>query len=445
MGLIGKIKLDKLTNGAKEGLANLAQAGSEAIKKGSELTSTAGKYIDTLKAKIDTEKVKERVTEIKDKTSVFVKDKTGQVALYATEQYSVIRAQAIETWNDEKVVAFRQKSAEIGANVSKHTVKGLRVVTGIQAIHDRKASISTKAEADQLKADIEKINTELREEMNQSLSSFGEYRLVALKNTVGRFLNCLDKLDQRAKAKDYEFLMSIDLPLESIKELQGIDMKATDAIKTLAIGGSGAAAAVAVTPWAVTGAVSALATASTGTAISTLSGAAATNATLAWLGGGAISAGGGGVAAGTAVLGALTATAAVGVAVIAIGTLASGFYSRKYTEAEQYLADIKQWAAETESGWEVIKGIKARVDELQQLTMDLETCAMKNLDDLEGILDVFDKDNNEHVKTFQQSALLVKSMSELAQTAVLDENGDFNDRVTIVADNTRRITNQFLK
>jgi hypothetical protein len=59
MGLIGKVKLDKLTNSAKEGIAALANAGSQALKKGSELTSTAGKYIDTIKAKIETEKVKE--------------------------------------------------------------------------------------------------------------------------------------------------------------------------------------------------------------------------------------------------------------------------------------------------------------------------------------------------------------------------------------------------
>ena len=48
--------------------------------------------------------------------------------------------------------------------------------------------------------------------------------------------------------------------------------------------------------------VSAFATASTGSAIAGLSGAAATNATLAWLGGGAIAAGGGGMAAGAVVL-----------------------------------------------------------------------------------------------------------------------------------------------
>lgn len=55
-----------------------------------------------------------------------------------------------------------------------------------------------------------------------------------------------------------------------------------------------------------TAAVMALGTASTGTAISALSGVAATNATLAALGGGSLAAGGGGIALGTAVLGGAT-------------------------------------------------------------------------------------------------------------------------------------------
>lgn len=52
-------------------------------------------------------------------------------------------------------------------------------------------------------------------------------------------------------------------------------------------------------------------TASTGTAIGSLSGATATNATLAWLGGGSIAAGGGGVATGAAILTAGTAVVAI--------------------------------------------------------------------------------------------------------------------------------------
>lgn len=69
-----------------------------------------------------------------------------------------------------------------------------------------------------------------------------------------------------------------------------------------------AAALCGIVPYTTTSAVMAFGAASTGTAISSLSGAAATNATLAWLGGGSLAAGGGGMAAGTAVLGTITAT-----------------------------------------------------------------------------------------------------------------------------------------
>ncbi|MDM8564325.1 hypothetical protein QUF74_01580 [Candidatus Halobeggiatoa sp. HSG11] len=58
------------------------------------------------------------------------------------------------------------------------------------------------------------------------------------------------------------------------------------------------------------------ATASTGTAISGLSGAALTNATLAWLGGGTLASGGGGMAAGTALL---TTISATGMGLVAVG------------------------------------------------------------------------------------------------------------------------------
>lgn len=62
------------------------------------------------------------------------------------------------------------------------------------------------------------------------------------------------------------------------------------------------AAVVSVAPTAAIWIATTFGTASTGTAISALSGAAATNAALAWLGGGALAAGGGGMAAGNALL-----------------------------------------------------------------------------------------------------------------------------------------------
>ena len=76
----------------------------------------------------------------------------------------------------------------------------------------------------------------------------------------------------------------------------------------IVVRGAGGVAAVGVTKILV----ASIGTASTGTAISTLSGAAATKATLAWLGGGALAAGGLGVAGGTVVLGGVAFAGAYG-------------------------------------------------------------------------------------------------------------------------------------
>ncbi|PSK70915.1 hypothetical protein C6W96_19900 [Streptomyces sp. CS149] len=90
-------------------------------------------------------------------------------------------------------------------------------------------------------------------------------------------------------------------------ELQEIQRLAVSVVGSL-IGGGAAGAGIGTATYL---AVGAFATASTGTAVSGLSGAAASSATLAWLGGGSLAAGGGGVAAGTAVLAAVVAVPAL--------------------------------------------------------------------------------------------------------------------------------------
>ena len=82
------------------------------------------------------------------------------------------------------------------------------------------------------------------------------------------------------------------------RELQAARLAAGEAGAGLAAGASVAFMAPTAAMWIAT----TFGTASTGTAISTLSGAAAQSAALAWLGGGAIAAGGGGTAAGHALL-----------------------------------------------------------------------------------------------------------------------------------------------
>ena len=82
-------------------------------------------------------------------------------------------------------------------------------------------------------------------------------------------------------------------------------------------------------------AIGTLGTASTGTAIATLSGAVYTNAILAWIGGGSIAAGGGGVALGTTIL-------SGGTIVVAIVTTTAVYYAYKRIDISQNNAEIER-------------------------------------------------------------------------------------------------------
>lgn len=389
-------------------------------------------------------KVREDMKEYSTQAQEWLVDKKEDVSEWAQEQgqsltlftkkvSTEVGELTSEMWNNEGFTKFRGKSA-----------KALKIISGMQAVEDRRKSLQTREEADLLKADIERTNEDIREDLNEVLEDFGRFRLEALSATVGKFLRCLEMMNQKAKGKEYEFLTQIDITSEQVKEMEAVDMKASDALRTLAVGGGFAAIGVAGTPAIVTSVVTTMCAAGTGTAISSLSGAAATNAVLAWLGGGTIAAGGGGIAAGTIVLGAITASATIGLAVAAVGTLASRFYAKKNTEAEAYLAEVKVWAEQVQASWTVLAGVKRRVLELHDLTEQLLERSAEKLTQLEEVAPVFAPSNETHVKLFQQCAILAKSMSELAQTPILDNDGNLSEESVTIAGKTQKILNSEL-
>lgn len=128
-------------------------------------------------------------------------------------------------------------------------------------------------------------------ERSTDLIELVEMLVNSIANTPKRFETDVDEIVLNKK----EFLQSEEF---ARKDLEVARQSAAGA-------GAGFTAGAAVATMAPTAAIwvaTTFGTASTGTAISTLSGAAATNATLAWLGGGALAAGGGGTAAGSALL-----------------------------------------------------------------------------------------------------------------------------------------------
>jgi len=128
-------------------------------------------------------------------------------------------------------------------------------------------------------------------------------------NSLNDFATLFEQIHNRPVFKEYQ-KNGVTIPTYDPEEIQKVSVGAG-----VLLGGLGGAAMGTAGGFAAAGAtlaaVTALGTASTGTAIASLSGVAATNATLAVLGGGSIAAGGGGMALGSTILGATTLGAGI--------------------------------------------------------------------------------------------------------------------------------------
>jgi hypothetical protein len=159
---------------------------------------------------------------------------------------------------------------------------------------------------------------------NQKIDELGKHTS-ALYTALTQIQSLFDRIrnvpeENRLK---YEKLKAIRVNWKQQAEKIELEYKKAE-VKAAGQGAAGIGAGVAVAalgPTAAMGIATTFGVASTGTAISALSGAAATNAALAWLGGGALAAGGGGMAAGSAFL---ALAGPVGWAIAGVSVVASG-------------------------------------------------------------------------------------------------------------------------
>jgi hypothetical protein len=314
-------------------------------------------------------------------------------------------------------------------------------IIGRQAYLDHKEAKSIKADSEAKYKEYSEKTTVIQQDLNRSIEEYGRRKLETLKRTLGVFLSYLQRMEQRYKENYYELMDGCDFPKAYVAELGQLNMNNNELLKTAATTGGFAYAAVAGVPAAVTSAIGALATASTGTAISSLSGAASANAIMAWLGGGSIAAGGGGIAAGTVVLAGITYTVTGAVALVTTGLVASKIYAKKLTQAQKYSSEVDIACEKMETSWVAMDGIKQRVSELMDVTMNVYDKCIVQLAQLEPVISCFDTKSKEHVLIFQKAALLIKSMSELAKTPLFGDDMNLSDESEAIITKTRRILN----
>lgn len=226
----------------------------------------------------------------------------------------------------------------IGAGVAAATGIGTGIHGGVKMKHASDTLKQAQKKHDEAVKRFETSNVTATEEMDK----LGKKEL-EICSEFQKFADLIEKIQGRPEFKDLN-VNYVDLPTYNEEELKRVSVGASVLVGSLGgatAGVAGGFAAAGIT----TSAVMALGTASTGTAIASLSGAAATNATLAVLGGGTIAAGGGGMALGSTILGASTLGVGLMVGGIIFSVTGSNL-SKKADEAYYQALEIERNVSE---------------------------------------------------------------------------------------------------
>lgn len=254
-----------------------------------------------------------------------------------------------------------------------------------------------------------------------SLRRLGEEKMFVLSSTVTEFLDTFQKI------KNVDFRESEGL--EELKKLHIDETTFTEMRALVNFAGSIAGGTIAGTAggalvaFGAFGAAQALAAASTGTAIASLSGAAATNATLAFFGGGSLAAGGLGMAGGVAVLGGLVA----GPALMVMGLVAGNAAKKNLEKAYTNRAEAIQIASQMQTGSLQCETIRRRTYMFYNLLARLDTYFLPLIYRMEEIVDKEGMDYRKYAsdskKTIASCASVAVSVKSVLDTPLLTDDG----------------------
>lgn len=262
---------------------------------------------------------------------------------------------------------------------------------------------------------------DLRKKCSKSLQDLGDEKLTVLNGSVTRFVDAFSQL------KNVDFTGSDGLDeLSKIKmgDIEFTEMKALTKFSSSLLQGSATGiAGGALAAFGAYGAATTLATASTGTAIASLHGVAAANATLAWFGGGSIAAGGAGMAGGAAVLGGIVA----GPALLCMGIIVGSKAGKNLENARANAYQTNEICEELENGSVECISIRRRCYVFYNLLARLDayltplTFAMEDIIKAEG----FDYSlfSSQSKKTIASAAATVTSVKAVLDTPILTDSG----------------------
>lgn len=314
-------------------------------------------------------------------------------------------------------------------------------ISAVAAAHGAKKGIDGKKKMDKAKSvnndaqnianSAEKKITDTKEATTKAIEALGEQKVVVLSGTIHDFVTTFEKIKniEFTESQGLDELKNFNPQSPEFLQLKKVSMEAKKvAVNGVSALGGGALLAFGTYNVVMGGLGGLLVTATTGTALSSLTGIAATNATLAWLGGGALSVGGLGMAGGTMVLGGLV----VGPALALGGTLFAKQADKAYWDAKSNLEKAKTFREQAEGICATLRVIRSRANQLYDLLSNLNTPLIELNADMRSIVrnngtdwNSYSKQDKTQIYKCIQVAQVVKMVLD---TSLLTEDGKLHEQ-----------------
>lgn len=321
-------------------------------------------------------------------------------------------------------------------------IAAITAAAGVKKGFDAKRDMNKAKSLNQTSEDIAKESEEFiqmaREQTNGAITDLGQEKIRILSTSVNDFVQNFEKIKNiNLKNSDgIDELKNFNPNSESFKQLKEASFEAKKvAINGLAAVGSGALLAYGTYSVVMSGLGGFIVTATTGTALGTLSGVAATNATLAWLGGGALSAGGLGMAGGMAVLGGLVAGPALAIGGAIFASQAKTALNDAYGNYDK----AKVFKKQARNIGIALKGIFTRANQLTELLQKLDIFFAYQVELLAEIIESKGVDWGNYSKKEQEEIYkcvqLAQTIKVILDTSLLKQEGDLDEKSAEVLEN----------